>query len=88
MKTAVFVGMSLDGFIARENDELDWLHDDGAAGSEDFGYKGIHPYGGRDRHGPPDSAVRAPLARHQAATRRDAFLCGRRAGQSEYDVAT
>lgn len=32
MKTSVFVGTSLDGFIARENDGLDFLPDDPGEG--------------------------------------------------------
>lgn len=36
MKTSVFVGTSLDGFIARENDGLDFLPDDPG---EDHGYR-------------------------------------------------
>ena len=38
MKISVFIAMSLDGFIAGENDELDWLR---AVESkdEDYGYK-------------------------------------------------
>ena len=32
MKTSVFVGASLDGFIARENDGLDFLPDDPGEG--------------------------------------------------------
>ncbi|HEX2636114.1 MAG TPA: dihydrofolate reductase family protein [Gemmatimonadales bacterium] len=36
MKASVFVGVSLDGFIARADGGLDWLH---AAGSGDHGYE-------------------------------------------------
>jgi dihydrofolate reductase len=36
MKTTVFVGVSVDGFLARANGELDFLD---AAGSEPHGYE-------------------------------------------------
>ena len=35
MRASVFVGTSLDGFIARADGGLDWLH---AAGAGDHGY--------------------------------------------------
>lgn len=39
IKISVYVGTSLDGFIARSNDELDWLPATGEeAGGEDYGY--------------------------------------------------
>lgn len=37
MEATVFVGTSLDGFIARENGEIDWLP--GFEGGEDYGYQ-------------------------------------------------
>lgn len=37
MKTSVFVGVSLDGFIARANGSLDFLH--GSGGDESHGYE-------------------------------------------------
>jgi dihydrofolate reductase len=37
MKTSVFVGTSLDGFIARPNGSFDFLH--GSAGNEPHGYE-------------------------------------------------
>ncbi len=39
MKISVYIATSLDGFIARENGELDWLPgSDGTTGDEDFGF--------------------------------------------------
>jgi dihydrofolate reductase len=35
-KVSVFIGTSLDGFIARTNGDLDWMQ--GSGGSGDFGY--------------------------------------------------
>lgn len=37
MRTSVFCGVSLDGFIARENGDIDWLTA-GESGKEDYGY--------------------------------------------------
>ena len=40
MKVSVYIATSLDGFIARENGDLDWLPgSDGKANSEDYGYQ-------------------------------------------------
>src|SRR5688572_15986810 len=37
-KVSVFIGMSLDGFIARTNGDLDWMQGPGGEGSGDYGY--------------------------------------------------
>ncbi|MDM7924354.1 MAG: dihydrofolate reductase family protein [Pyrinomonadaceae bacterium] len=37
IKTSVFCGVSLDGFIARENGDIDWLTS-GESAKEDYGY--------------------------------------------------
>jgi dihydrofolate reductase len=39
VKTSVFVGTSLDGFIARANGAFDFLHAPGTGGSEPHGYE-------------------------------------------------
>jgi hypothetical protein len=40
MNATVYIARSLDGFIARKNGELGWLHEGGASfDGEDYGYK-------------------------------------------------
>lgn len=40
MKVSVYIATSLDGFIARENGDIDWLPAEGADGTgEDYGYR-------------------------------------------------
>ena len=39
MKASVYIATSLDGYIARENGDIDWLPgSDGQGGDEDYGY--------------------------------------------------
>lgn len=38
MKATVFIGTSLDGFIARENGDIDWLHAIPDPEDDDYGY--------------------------------------------------
>ena len=38
VKASVFIGISLDGFIAREDGAIDWLHEVGDEPGEDYGY--------------------------------------------------
>jgi dihydrofolate reductase len=38
VKASVFIGISLDGFIAREDGGIDWLHESGGDPGEDYGY--------------------------------------------------
>jgi dihydrofolate reductase len=37
-KVSVFIGMSLDGFIARLNGDLDWMRAPGVQAGDDYGY--------------------------------------------------
>ena len=38
LECSIFVGVSLDGFIARPNGELDWLMGEGGGDSAEYGY--------------------------------------------------
>lgn len=37
-KVILYIAMSLDGYIARENGDIDWLNGDGSDPDADFGY--------------------------------------------------
>jgi dihydrofolate reductase len=37
-KVSVFIGLSMDGFIARANGDLDWMYGPGGQAAEDYGY--------------------------------------------------
>ena len=40
MKASVYIATSLDGYIAREDGDTDWLHSSGSGGGdEDYGYE-------------------------------------------------
>jgi dihydrofolate reductase len=40
MRATAYIAASVDGFIAREDGDLDWLHEAGApSGEEDYGYR-------------------------------------------------
>ena len=39
MKASVYIATSLDGLIARQNGEIDWLGGSSEEGGEDYGYK-------------------------------------------------
>ena len=39
VKASVYIATSLDGFIARENGDIDWLMGSDDAGGEDYGYQ-------------------------------------------------
>lgn len=39
VQCAVFIATSLDGFIARENGDIDWLHAGAAETGQDYGYQ-------------------------------------------------
>jgi len=39
VRASVYIATSLDGFIARENGDLDWLVGNSAGDGEDYGYK-------------------------------------------------
>ena len=38
MKASVYIATSLDGFIARQGGEIDWLGENNEEGGEDYGY--------------------------------------------------
>jgi dihydrofolate reductase len=38
-KVSVFIGTSLDGFIARTNGDMDWMQGPGGEGGGDYGYE-------------------------------------------------
>lgn len=39
MRASVFIATTLDGFIARQNGEIDWLGESPGGNGEDYGYK-------------------------------------------------
>ena len=70
VRTSVFVTVSVDGFIARANGELDFFD---AGGDEPHGYDGVHLNRRYHRHGAKDLRDRPWLWR--LAVRREAGRC-------------